>query len=549
MQFLNKGLIAAGQIYPMFVPAPIDLLKPGILKIIIKTIKMTQKVSKLKENYIPEIIGAVIGNMILSAVTDPIKNAVIQSSIQAASDPKEEDDRTWPNEKVEMVDGRMVREMRVVFHEANRAGPHLDVHIGRLSLIVKVPKDVNKTLKYNSSGSLTEKSRESLIELIRNQTSKGFSLAQNRDHTVRDANITWLRGQPGLEGYGAGTTRQSILIEPVEFLSVSGDTIRMYAPSLYKHGQLYLHRLGNSDDKSAPIIMWGQAKAPEMESGDKVHLKKFRADEIDKFVEKVDPKTLTVKRDGASAFFKSDDKTELWSPRISKDTGKHIEYAHKIPEIFRVKSPVEVVGMGEIEFRRKFDILNPFADRKMSAAQIGGILNADRVRPLNVIPEFRIYRIDKFGGKDVVNLNFFENRSLAERFIKLIGNKAIMVPEFSSLKKKPGVEGIVGIPKGGSVSDGFAVKWVEDPLDWELELVNLKRGDKGRIAGVVWFKSLESGKKFKMGASQIGNDEIVNAIMNDPDKFIGKVYKVAGKVGHEGRAAKVIEPHLDKGVD
>jgi hypothetical protein len=68
MQFLNRGLVAAGQIYPLFVPGPLDILKPGIAKSVIKTFKTTDKILKLKDNEMPEIIGIMISGIILSSL-------------------------------------------------------------------------------------------------------------------------------------------------------------------------------------------------------------------------------------------------------------------------------------------------------------------------------------------------------------------------------------------------------------------------------------------------------------------------------------------------
>jgi hypothetical protein len=73
MQFLNRGLVAAGQIYPLFVPGPLDILKPGIAKSVIKTLKTISKILKLKENEMPEVIGIMASCIVLSLLQNVIK--------------------------------------------------------------------------------------------------------------------------------------------------------------------------------------------------------------------------------------------------------------------------------------------------------------------------------------------------------------------------------------------------------------------------------------------------------------------------------------------
>ena len=536
LSFLRRRLVKAAPLLPMFTPGPEKLIKA--LRIL-KTLRTINQINEaIKTKTVPELAGRMWAGNIIKTAMRPATEFVKSEIVKAGNS---ENGRSWPKQ---ILEKRMVKQMRIMYHEADRAGPHLDIHIGKLSLVVRIPKELQDKLKYNGSGELTGVSKESLVGLLKAKIDEGFFLPQNRNHTIRDAKMKWLKEEPGIFGYGAGSTRQPILEDKVEFLSVEGDTIRMYAPSLYKHGQVFLHLLGNP--KKAPIVRWAKIVQEAPLNEDKLHLKGLKADEIEKFKSLVEPDSVTKKYDGASAFFQTDqNKTIMWSGRVSKETGRNLEYSHKVPEIFRIKNKIEVAGIGELLFRKKFDVFNPFQDREMSSAQIGGILNSDSVRPIDIEPDFRIYRIDRFGEERTTDLDFFTNRALAERFIK---EPIMNLPEMSKVKKVQGVEGLVGVPKGKSINDAVKIKWVKDPQDWQLESMDLRFGEKGRIAGVVWFKSLESGKMFKMGAGQLGNDEFVKKIMHLPQDFIGKVYKVASKVGHEGRAAKLLEEHLDKGV-
>jgi hypothetical protein len=70
--------------------------------------------------------------------------------------------------------------------------------------------------------------------------------------------------------------------------------------------------------------------------------------------------------------------------------------------------------------------------------------------------------------------------------------------------------------------------------------------EKGVPSGVLVFKSLDSGKEFKLGPSQLGNHEVVNELLAKGSELIGRVAKVKSRVGHEGRASVFKDWHLDK---
>jgi len=540
----------AGTLYSFIAPSSVDILKPGKLKIaasLLIKIPMFIKIITTKDDfsvYTGKIVAdEIIGTACSLTINKPI-HAIMKSAGMISRPIFKKNGiggHTWFKAECD----RNVEKMVVIYHDANRAGKHLDIHIGSVSVIIRISgKPVEKLIKYNSTGELTNISKEALMEHLRNEVRIGARMPQNLDHSIANAHSQWMGGHGATEGYGAGRTRQMVFEEPVEVIHVDdgpGKTARLYCPGIWKYGQTYIHMLYPGNNKNGiPIVKWGITKPKDPISNDRLDLTKISPEQINKFRERVDPRTVTRKYDSASAHFDSTIKgTTLWSSRISKETGRRIEYTHKVPELSRVVHWANPQGMGELLFKHHGQYL--------SAAEAGGILNADKVRPLDVFPDFRIYRIDRWNGQNVIHLDFFANRFLASDFVK--PSRIMNLPEFSEIKKKAGWEGLVGVPEGKSISEGLKIKWVADPVDWEIKDVQLQWGPKGRIAGVVWFKSLESGKIFKMGAGQIGDDKFVLQIMNDPKAFIGMVFKVKSRIGHEGRAAKVIlEPHLDKGI-
>ena len=563
--FLDKiqnQLMASVPVYQMMAPGPSMALKPGIVKAVLLGVQSVPAVINFISNRdsTPEMIGQSLGATIVAATLSLLTNNVFSKVLVKTSTTKRSwfkrkngfGGRNWPDEITEMdYDTRMIRQMVVVFHDADKAGRHLDIHIGQTSLIVRVSgKPVESSIKYNSSGALTTASKEALVAHLRQEVANGSRMAQNLDHSLANARTVWFKGEPGLKGYGAGATRQIVFEEPVEFIKINkSGAIRMYCPKIWPHGQTFLHKLyPGKGSNPVPIVVWGITNPEIPKFEDRLHLKKVDAKDIDKFRSLVDTKTVTRKYDAASAHFNSNDKgTTFWSPRISVKTGGRIEYTHKVPELSRITCGGNMNGMGELLFREKFNIFNTDhwfdRDRYLSSASVGGILNADRIRPRNVIPDFRVYRIDRFNGKSVIGLDFFANRNIAAIFAAK--SKFVNLPEFADIKRIDGWEGLVGFSEKDGVVNGFKIKWSEDPKDWKITSVDLVTGPKGRIAGVVWFKSLDSGKLFKMGASQLGNDEFVKQIMDNPENFVGSVFKVQSQIGHEGRAAG-IERHMDK---
>ena len=557
---ITRQLARGGEIYKYMVPSPASALKGKTLKRIISSLFQVglaidcYKNRKNMDKFIGQQIGSIlVGTLCSATINKPILKAMRGAATTRRPFIKKNGigGRTW----FSCEGDRNVEQMVVMFHDANKAGRHLDVHIGKVSFIVRVAgKEVESKIKYNREGMLTEAAKEALINHLRAEVGTNARFPQNMDHSFSNARSNWSLNNGLTEGYGSGKTRQMVFEEAVEIMSVDdgmGTTAKIYCPKVWKHGTTYIHRLyPGQGDNPVPIVIWGVSKPSIPKFEDRLHLKMISPEEIDKFKEKVDRETVTRKMDSASAYFDGNSTgTTFWSPRISKETGRRIEYTYKVPELSRVWTKEAPRGMGELLFRRKFDIMNPDhwfdGERYLSAAEAGGILNADRVRPIDIIPDFRIYRMDSWDGKKVSKLGFFENRALATIFAGQ--SRFLNLPQFSEIKKIDGWEGLVGCPKNGTLADGFKIKWVDDPQDWAVVEVKLEHGPKGRIAGVVWFESLESGKKFKLGAGQLGDDKFVIKMMDNPNHFIGKVFKVKSRIGHEGRAAKLIEPHLDKG--
>jgi len=507
-----------------------------------------------------DIVGECIANMITRVYFSPIRKIIykqyrrtidLKYSIKSNLSSKLVGKNPISFETDSSMDDRLIKKMVIIYHDANRASKHLDIHIGSFSLILRVSgKPIENMIKYNYKGELTEDSKKALLNHIRTEISNNSRFPQNLDHTLSQAKETWLYNSTlsNKTKYGSGPTRQIIASEYVEFFQnqSSNKSLHMYAPLLYKHGGLYLYQIYDGKDNDTPIYIWGKLLSKEPNFEDRLHLTMIPANQFNKFQNKVDPTTVTIKKDGASSFFITNDKgTLLFSPRISKETGKRIEYTYKLPELYSIISAHNPMGIGELLFKKKA-VGIPY--RYLSAAEIGGILNSDRIRPRDVIPEYNIYRIDRWSGNKTTDLSFHENRLLQTLFINEANNPYIRVIDFTNPSiKNHKHEGMVGVPKGMSINDGYKIKWFQDPDDWKVEKVDFYTSEKGNIAGVIWFTSLKSGKLFKLGPGQIGSfDECMNILLN-PSKYEGRVAKVHSRIGHEGRASKLLEWHDAKG--
>jgi len=78
--------------------------------------------------------------------------------------------RGWFHEDVDMYDGRMIKKAVIVYHDANKAGRHLDIHLGSISFVARITgKPIEKQLKFNHNGVLTESSKEKLMNFLRDE--------------------------------------------------------------------------------------------------------------------------------------------------------------------------------------------------------------------------------------------------------------------------------------------------------------------------------------------------------------------------------------------
>lgn len=556
MRLLAKGLVRGKNLYREVSPAWPKVFKICKIKWILRVVKTISFVKKYhKARSLNDIVGILSKDLIKGVTLGNISKGVERVYKRAEVTHRQifningKDSKTWIR-KVDQNE-RMVKQMRVVFHHATN--PHLDIHIGHLSLVINIGgKSIMNDIKFNKNGELIEKSKIAIMNFLREEVMNNSRMAQNSDHSINNAETSWSVGENGIKGYGSGLTRQTVINEPVEIMSVDngiGETIKMYCPIINKHSLLYLHKLYPGGKKKAPIVTWGVIKKTSPSFGDRLNLKSDS--DLKSFLSHVNPDTVTVKCDGASAYFNSGSKeTTFWSPRVSIETGDRIQYTGKLPELFRIKYKGGARGMGELTFYRKLNIFNPFEKSILTAAEIGGMLNSDKVRPLNIVPEFIVYRMDKWDGKIVSNISFFNNRILQGAFSELSDLVTIpeMVQEVALKHLIKIVEGYVGVPKGKSINEGRKYTTRQNAYDWQVESVDLKWGPKGKIAGVIWFRSLDSGKRFKLGPGQIGKENECAEFMRTGDGLIGMVAKVRSKRGHEGRSAKLAEWHLDKGV-
>lgn len=435
-------------------------------------------------------------------------------------------------------------DMVIVYHDAHKAGTHIDVHIGEMSLIYRVKPELKKLLRFSSQGYLTKASKELIINHVRSEIDRKARVPQNLNHSPEQAVFSWVNGGSEREGYGAGQTRQIVHQSQVDVFKVA-NAVEFYAPKINPK-PMYIYRLHPGTEKKAPILIWGTRKTkPIPKFEDRLHLKSLDPDHLDmeKLNGKVDWTTSTAKYDGSSTYLViTPEGTTAWSPRTSKLTGEPIEYTHKLPGLADLQSETEtIVMMGEI-------LYSDTTGKYLKGAAISGILNSIDVLPVDVHPEIRLYRVDQVDDWDTHDLPFWKNRQLQEHIStfrpELIKPAELMTPHQA---KKAGLEGVVVVPPEKSVLQGYKIKWWLDPNDWRIDKVDLRPGEKGRIAGVVKCTSLDSHKQFNLGATAIGNELQTKHMMENPDLYEGTVVKVVSRHGHEGRSAKVVGFHDDKG--
>lgn len=500
-----------------------------------------------------DLIGMQIGRSVLKIGLSRVRRGVSDLHMIAQIN----SERTLPNDpvirKLETRNKRMVRRMRVVYHDANKAGKHLDVHVGRTSLVYRIKGKPKIAFR---NGILTEDARKELLNYLKGEIARNSRVAQNLDHSSEEAQCFWKVGENGINGYGSGTTRQLVAEGDVEIGR------RIYAPLIDSHHGLYIHQLYQGEKNKAPICIFGTIDTKDMDFEDRLHLKLTR--DLEVFKGKVDPSTAARKYDGASAYFVSDGKTvRLFSPRVSSVTGKRIEYTWKAPEIEKTAIPGRPVGIGEfLIWKRNWlgKLLNEFGIRGpegiawnyLTSNQIGGVLNANQVRPRDLLPELRLYRVDSWVTSDnrrqpVSDLSFDENRAI-QKSISRHNPLFIKVVDLHPPEQVEGWEGIVGVPHGHSINKGVKLIFTGGINDWLVVKNNMHVNDRGNVEGAILFRSLDSGKEFNLGPGQIGDRKFTNTLISLGDRLNGAVAKVESKRGHEGRSSRFAGWHLDKGV-
>jgi hypothetical protein len=562
MAVVQSELIAARPYFKKLSPGPGNLLAYRYMKHSLKMVLAgygTYKAVKAMEEEptVAHFVGDFIGGRIISALVAPAKREIRKGHILVNKNAKVKRDmhrkngmggRSWITEpgKYQMV---------IVFHDANRAGPHIDVHIGQLSMVYRVKPDLYAKLRYNNQGYLTEDSKKLLINHVRSEIANGARVPQNLDHSSANARSTWTNGDPLGKNYGDGRTRQVISETTVDVYKTGpGHPIEMYAPALNSHRSQYIYQIYPGDGKSAPILIWGNRTHQPPRLEDRLHLKMIDPSNEDQLIAKADMSTSTAKYDGSSCYIViTKDGTTVWSPRQSVKTGEQIEYTFKLDGVANTRSDETIVAMGEVLFKPRRTGIDRWRKERtgsyFSSASGGGLLNGHDLIPNDVQPEIRLYRVDRVGRTNTSDLPFWDNRLLQEDVARL-NPEVFKVVELMdpNTANAHGFEGVVVVPEDGSINDGFKMKWTMDPHDWRIDRVEFKHGEKGGMAGVVYATSLESGKEFKLGPGQVGDRELTQHMMDNPELYEGVVLKVCSRRGHEGRAAKVIEVHTDKGV-
>lgn len=467
-------------------------------------------------------------------------------------------DSNMPTPGISGQTGRRI----LVYHEADRAGPHVEAYIEVQTTsgnpvaynvgVKRLSSEMVETLdlRKNGSGCLTEASQQKLIELWADEFKGKAWLGQSTDHMPAEARMGWCRRNASPEGYGSGTMRQ-VLADHRVSISTGDNTVEWRDPLIDKHRDVYVYRLMHvGPTRPRNILGLGVKKlATPPTTIDKLSLK--LDNDIEKFHRLVgEDGTVTIKEDGASFYGVVGPKgARFWSHRISKRTGSNIEYTPKFRDWRGITNPEEVRLMGEFVPMIK----SGRGWRRMSHSEISGMLNRDEPPPDNVRLEAVIYRVDRIGSKSYRQVPY-------EKQLPIIDSVAELSDNWRGPKRIPSVpdalrqaasnaEGMVGVPAGSTLIDcGRKLKIRGDTSDWEITSVDLHPGGKGDIAGVVWFLSLENGQNYKLGGGPLGPYKTRLDMMRHPDEWIGKVVKVHGFKGHEGRAAKVFGEHMDKGV-
>lgn len=479
-----------------------------------------------------------------------------------------------------------VRAKRIlVFHLADKAGPHLEAYleidgtaynIGVKRLSPAVLQDIGLTR--NGGGYLTQASCERLKTFWASEFGLKQTrwLAQSTDHKPHEARMAWGTRNDGVVGYGAGDLRQ-VLDECDVVVSTTGKSVEFHDPLIDRHRKAFVFKsMPVTESRPSNILGVGRKENPPPPQVEKLKLT-FHKDVV-KFQRLVgDAGMRTLKEDGASLRFRTTRRGSMfWSPRISKVTGAHIMYDSKVRDWVGVRSAVPIEGMGEfLAFRpqpwfwflappvhawaQRFELLRwlePLAATRLeqcTAAEVGGLLNANRPIPDDIEIRLKLYLVSKVGRQHLAREAYRDNYQRVQEVARLHPDWAPVTPiradQVDATVAQRGIEGVVGVPDGQSLVDGgYKLKTRGDGFDWEVTRVALARGERGGVAGVVWFRSLESERHYKIGGGPLGSQALREDMLLNPEKYVGRVYEVACFEGHEGRAAHVVREHPDKGA-
>lgn len=431
----------------------------------------------------------------------------------------------------------------VVYHNADRAGPHTEGYVEDpetgVAHNVGVIKDFdNSEVTFNNEGWVTQDSKEYLKDVWRAKAHSRAWIPFSTDHLGSEARETWLvrADGPDMGVYGAGSTRQVLWEEDVEVYVTDG-TVHWTSWELNPRQPLYVHKV--FEETNVGVIGFKQLPEPQFE--DRLHLTTDGDDEA-KFLRNVGADGhASEKIDGASTHFISDKNgTRFFSPRhYDKGAGPRIEYSAKLGGLQDVTSEETTKGMAEIVF------VDSRTGRTLSAAETGGELNSHRLPSSHLIPKVSVYRVDQVGRNNTLHEPAWpDNRLRATRFAS--SHRDMSVPQeiaLDSLDSTRDAEGVVGVAEGQPLIDGRKLKWREDAEDVIVTEVTFKPGPTGKVAGVVKYED-GNGRQYKTASGWTETEK--QDMMAQPDEYNGRVMKISGFNGHSSRAARFESWHADK---
>jgi len=441
--------------------------------------------------------------------------------------------------------GRRRGTLVVVAHDADKAGQHTEIYlhdsksgIAHNVGVAKLPLGMMRT---NGDGWLTQASKQEIQLHWRAKAAGRDWLAVSNDHSPSDARASWSKHSDGPRAgeRGAGSLRQVIHEEPVEILSDSA-TVQFMSWWINPHSPIYFHLVF----KDTRVGVIGTRKISEPEFDDRLHLT-YDGDDVDRFLRNLHEGRASKKIDGASVHFRASRQgTRYFSPRLSKETGRRIEYSFKLGEMQDITSEETVQGMGELVFVRD--------GRELPFNEVGGLLNANRLPPEDVHPRIYVYRIDKVGRKSLMDEPYWESnrarcQSLAGRHRWL--DVPVEVP-LGTIEDTKDWEGVVGVPAGQSLAAGRKLKWQGDDQDAVVTRVdfrwsgNVDPSGRQRVAGVVEYQGID-GRMYKTSSGWSEAEK--QDMMEHPEMYEGRVMRLSGFEG-SNRAVKFSGWHLCKGT-